>query len=255
MENQKVSPIKQKPLRLPGQSIDEQIDELLEGKAMMYIFVTVFVVVLAIMEWFRWYREIPYTPKIYTAVAIAIASFSLYKCIKIFRKVINLKQGREGERHVGQSLEKLEKRGYRVLHDIKTGKGNIDHVIICDRGVFAIETKNYSMSISGESSVTVNDERIKIDGYNNEDIAKQAKGEAKWLSDLFQEPLKKRIFVFPVVVFPGWTIRYPSRMNEKFLVCNENSLSKHIENKPKKISKDDVNRLITFLENYTRENH
>lgn len=258
MKNQKESPIKEKLLRLPGQSLDEQIDELLAGKALGYIVAGALFICLAVMEWFRWYLEPPYTlitPIILTAFAILIAVFSFYKGRKLYGKIQNLKQGRDGERYVGQSLASLEKRGYRVLHDINTGKGNIDHVIICERGVFTVETKTYSMSISGESSVTVNDERIKIDGYDDEDIAKQAKGEAKWLSDLFQKNLKKRIFVFPVVVFPGWTIRYPSRISEKFLVCNENSLSKRIESKPKKIPKEDVRQLIAFLENHTLENH
>jgi hypothetical protein len=41
-----------------------------------------------------------------------------------------LMQGREGEKAVGQYLERLRARGYQVLHDIPGENFNIDHVLI-----------------------------------------------------------------------------------------------------------------------------
>lgn len=48
--------------------------------------------------------------------------------------------GALGEEHVGAILVSLPE-GYTVLHDVDTGKGNLDHVVIGPTGVFAIETK------------------------------------------------------------------------------------------------------------------
>lgn len=50
-------------------------------------------------------------------------------------------KGAVGEEAVGRVLAGLEPMGFRSLHDIDTGHGNIDHVIVGPTGVFALETK------------------------------------------------------------------------------------------------------------------
>ena len=61
--------------------------------------------------------------------------------------------GERGERRVGCHLDTLDASEYRVLNDIMIGGGGktaqIDHVVVCRRGVFVIETKNYDGWIYG----------------------------------------------------------------------------------------------------------
>jgi hypothetical protein len=56
-------------------------------------------------------------------------------------------RGARGEERVGAVLESLRTDGYRALHDIDTGRGNIDHVLVGPTGVFAIETKAWSQKV------------------------------------------------------------------------------------------------------------
>lgn len=49
--------------------------------------------------------------------------------------------GARGELRVANALLALESKGYIVLHDIETGHGNIDHVVVGATGLFALETK------------------------------------------------------------------------------------------------------------------
>lgn len=51
-------------------------------------------------------------------------------------------KGLRGERAVGRALEKLPPT-FRVLHDLDTGHGNVDHVVVGPTGLFAIETKEW----------------------------------------------------------------------------------------------------------------
>jgi len=51
-------------------------------------------------------------------------------------------RGAEGERKVGEILEELESAGWRVLHDVSLGRGNIDHVLVGPGGAFTVETKS-----------------------------------------------------------------------------------------------------------------
>jgi hypothetical protein len=52
-------------------------------------------------------------------------------------------QGAEGERAVAAVLAQLEGDGWRALHDISLGRGNIDHILVGPGGIFTIETKSH----------------------------------------------------------------------------------------------------------------
>ena len=51
-----ISPLKDRPLRNPGQTLDGQIDDLTTDMLGLILMATMFVA-LSAMEWFRWYRD------------------------------------------------------------------------------------------------------------------------------------------------------------------------------------------------------
>ena len=57
-------------------------------------------------------------------------------------------KGARGEEAVGRILAGLRQDGYRDLHDIETGKGNIDHVVVGPTAVVAVETKHWTGTFS-----------------------------------------------------------------------------------------------------------
>jgi len=56
---------------------------------------------------------------------------------------VTLRNGIRGEERVAEVLTELETEGFRVLHDLDTGRGNADHVLVGPTGVFVIETKDW----------------------------------------------------------------------------------------------------------------
>jgi Nuclease-related domain len=52
-------------------------------------------------------------------------------------------RGATGEEHVGSLLEELAQGGWRVIHDVSLGRGNVDHILIGPAGVFTVETKSH----------------------------------------------------------------------------------------------------------------
>jgi Nuclease-related domain len=54
----------------------------------------------------------------------------------------NWQRGAEGERKTAKVLKPLQRSGLHVFHDIQTGHGNYDHVLVGPTGVFLLETKN-----------------------------------------------------------------------------------------------------------------
>jgi len=57
------------------------------------------------------------------------------------------KKGAKGEEGIGAILDSMaERHGFKVLHDraIPSSSANIDHILISNRGIFVIDSKNYS---------------------------------------------------------------------------------------------------------------
>ena len=52
-------------------------------------------------------------------------------------------RGAAGEEHVGQLLAELEDDGNLAIHDVETGRGNIDTVLVGPAGLFTIEVKSH----------------------------------------------------------------------------------------------------------------
>jgi Nuclease-related domain len=52
-------------------------------------------------------------------------------------------RGATGEEQVGGLLDRLAGKGWRVIHDVSLGRGNVDHILIGPGGVFTIETKSH----------------------------------------------------------------------------------------------------------------
>jgi hypothetical protein len=73
-----------------------------------------------------------------SVVAIRVAEADLLP------RMDRLRRGEQGERVVGELLESLAPDGWRVLHDISFGRGNIDHILIGPGGVLTVETKSHA---------------------------------------------------------------------------------------------------------------
>lgn len=248
------SPLKSKPLRNPGQSIDEEINQLLNEKLVGYYFFATYTILLAIFEWWRWYKHITYSPIFYSIVAIIVSSFSFFKIIKIINKVKLLKLGRDGEKAVGQFLDLMRERGFKVYHDIIGGQFNIDHIIICKHGIFTIETKTYSKPFSGKAKIHYDGNSITINGKQSlKDILSQAKAESSWLKDFFKESTGREFQVKPVIVFPGWWIENSSAgYNPDVWVLNPKALAEFIPKSRMDLKTEDVHLLCTTLGRFIR---
>ena len=59
-------------------------------------------------------------------------------------------KGAEGEKTVSDILETYPDNWY-VFNDMRIGTAQIDHIIVCPKGVYTIETKNYKGAIYGDA--------------------------------------------------------------------------------------------------------
>jgi len=248
--NEKKSPLKEKPLHYPGQSLDEQLDHI-KKDMMTFGLVLLFFVAVAVLECWRWFTHSPPQPIVATVLAVVVGGYCILKFLKLRKRRRDSELGRDGERVVGQALEELRQEGYSVFHDIVGKNFNVDHVIVSQRGIFAIETKTYRKR-EGNPKVTFDGQKILVDGKSiDRNPLEQATRNANWLEQTLLASTGKGFAVRPVIVFPGWYVD-PGPKGTAVWVLNPIALPAFIRNEPVTISDTDLHLIAFHLLRYIR---
>ncbi len=189
------SPLRAKPLRLPGESVDKEIDRWINDKAFGTLFAAGCFCFVAYFEWYGYLTHSPRRPLLFTVVAAAAVIFAGWRIWSIRLRVKRLRQGRDGERAVGQFLERFHEDGGQVFHDIPGEGFNLDHVVISTHGIYAIETKTLSKPWP-QAKVVVEGDALKVAGEEpDRSPIEQVTAAARWLEKRLQESTGKRFFV------------------------------------------------------------
>lgn len=249
------SPIKDKPLRLPGQSLEEERRKLLEDKLETPVFLAAFTLAWVAMEWMRYYMDSPPRPGIFTMIAVPVIGFAGWRDLRVLPKARALRQGIEGEKAVGQFLERLREKGYHVFHDLLGTGFNVDHVLIGPGGVYTIETKTWSKPLRGEPRIKFDGETLTAAGREPErDPVVQARAQATWLKSLLTESTGRTMDVFPVVVFPGWYIEQSEETLRSIWILEPKALPKFLDKEPQRLDPEDVTLASYHLSRFIRAN-
>ena len=180
-------------------------------------------------------------------VVLAIGALPFwYKDIELSAK--RWKQGRDGEMAVGQYLNRLEKTGARVFHDVQGPGFNVDHVIVHESGVYAVETKTHSVPDRGEAVMRFNGSVIYRFGQPlTRCPLRQAKGQARWLNGFIKDETDIDEFVWPTVLFPGWKIILTRGAKPTGWVMEPRKLPGYLAKRDAMLSPDQMVRISAAL--------
>ena len=241
----KQSPIKSKPLRLPGQSLDKEI-EIIHLKRFRNISIFLMIVAIAIYELLHAYLGVPPQPILAISLVI-ISGIYLYFCDDKLRKEAKCyEQGSLGEKIVGEELENLKQEGCKIFHDITINSANfnIDHVILSKHGIFAVETKTISKPKAGEIS-----SNGKVVFYSEQNPDKkpieQAVNNARSLRSYLKDNTGRDFQVQPVLVYPGWYVK--DYTDSKIWVLNPKVLRFKIDKQPENMIQADYDKAELYL--------
>ncbi len=247
------SPIIDKPLRYVAQSGDEALENLLFDKVLAYYVTAVICSLVCAFEWIRYFQPRTNRPLLSSVLLVFVCIVCSYKIFKHIKKVKALKQGRDGERAVGQYLELFREEGCHIYHDILGDSFNVDHVVISTKGVFVIETKTYSKPINGSAKITFDNGQILINGRESlSDIVTQVKAATSFVEKILIESTGKKLDAFPVVLFPGWYIEGRGNRQGKMWVLEPKAFRKFINARPDKLSPEDVRLASYHLSRFIR---
>lgn len=201
--------ISRAPRREAGQSsseiIQEEFQRAVYGLSGAYAFL-----LCAVLVFVSQFVDFA-TPNV---VALFLCTFGIGLGVFAYRRLVREAKphivGVAGEKAMGDALSLLERSGFRVIHDVPSSSrpgANIDHLVVGETGVFAIETKTRSKPTSGRPVVRFDGESLWfLDGPADSGPVAQARACAEEARHTVLSVLGRRLHVRPVVAIPGWYV-------------------------------------------------
>lgn len=245
---QKRSPVDDKHLRHAGQYSDEKI-EIITLKRVRNFTIFIMFAAVATYEVLHAYFNLSLQPVLALSVALIVGIYIFYEDIKLRKEAKKYLQGSSGEKKAAEILDNLRTKDCVVFHDIPMdveGKiFNIDHVIISKHGIFAFETKTPSKP-KGNPEITTNGVTVNIPGNksSDSDIQETIYHAVSLSKELFKNT-GKRLYVQPVLIYPGWLVK--EYTEEKIWILNPNRVGNYVELQRNKLNDEDFNLIREYL--------
>lgn len=235
------SPLKGKPLRNPGQSLDEEIDTLINDKLLMSLLYPSLFWLITAVQFIQEWRPVKHLAIWFAFAALLLSIWAVIRFFRLKKQIVALRLGRDGEKAVGQFLEGLREGGARVFHDVPGEGFNLDHVVISQRGLFVVETKTWSKPFP-EARVSLIDGVLRTAGQRpDRDPIAQVRAQMSWLARVLEESTGKRFPVRGALVFPGWFVDPElTRAFDGIWVLEPKALPSFIEREDLVLSTQDV---------------
>jgi hypothetical protein len=186
--------------------------------------------------------------------ALAVVGLAAFMLVRLVRRVMNLRLGLEAELASGQELDQLMRRGAFVFHDLPCKDFNIDHVLVCSAGVFAVETKSRMKTIGSkgvEYRLNFDGSALNFPGWTETKPIEQARRQASWLAGDLTRATGEEVRVTPVLAFPGWFIERTGRSD--VWVVNPKDFTYLLEARRDPLSVEQMKRISYQLEQRCRD--
>jgi len=148
----------------------------------------------------------------------AFAMFTLFKTVLAKRQV---KFIRDANIAVGHQLQQMSVQGTRVFHDIKTGAGIVDHVIIGQKGIYAVNV--VARRSRKRAQTRLNNNALEFSSNKNSQSIVEIAAKVIRLQKEFRDLVGHNVRVRSVVAAPGWDIG--EQTDENHLLVNERTIA------------------------------
>lgn len=218
LRRERRSPLTSDLLRGPGESLRGQIEDLRDrvDTSLTYLFLLPAMGLVLLLAMARASGR-PIDAHVATVLALLVAFtmlFFVWRLVTSIRRLWRLRLALDGEIAVGQELQNLMLQGARVYHDFLAEGFNIDHIVIGQGGVVAVETKARSKSNAPEGMrkdsvrVVYDGKALHFPSHSETKPVEQAVRQAQWLSRWLSSSVGWTVEVTPALAIPGWFIEH-----------------------------------------------
>lgn len=202
--------------RAAGQSLQEWIDGRIYGSILPLSTVCAGLIGMTCMAICQWLFKTSPQPLVMSVVCLGLTAYTIYRVNKDRKEIRNRSLGLDGERWMEQFLDRFRNDLCDVFHDIPCSDngvplGNVDHVLVCDRGVFVVETKMKSKTVGVAPEILYDGKTIH---FGKESFSTREIEQARRLRHAVEKHLRNvpglaDIMVKSIVVYPGWCVKAP----------------------------------------------
>ena len=139
-------------------------------------------------------------PKEGIVIGVVIGAFIIGTGARMVLRSKSFLSGAKGEKLVCNTLANFPDDWY-IFNDVIIRDTQIDHILICPKGVYAIETKNYRGTINGDAESPDWWQLIRVRQTRLYNPIRQSRHHAVALANYFKESGYSQIWVEAVVVF------------------------------------------------------
>ena len=190
------------------------------------------------------------------SVVVVLSFLAVLLCLTLFclqkRKADDFLLGSQGERKVAFWLDRVGRDDWRVFHDfqIAEGKSNIDHIVVCLKGVFCIETKTLRKEHGKPEEIHFRNGKIYRGDLllDDPDPVAQVERNAKDLHGfIFRETEVTGDFIKQVIVFPEWFVT-EERKHGDIIVTNPKRLLHRLKEQDPILPRDQFVKIAKAIE-------
>ena len=251
------SPLTQGLLRGPGHALREKLDDIYADIMGLMMACTVLPALLGSLYLSGPQRQaglqMTLNVILYVATGVAILLVSIWKLYVLMRRSIDYRSGLDAEVAAGQELDQLMRQGAVVFHDLPANGFNIDHVLVCPGGLFAIETKSRLKAVARDHDafkVTFDGEQLLFPTWSEIEPLRQARRQAKWLGEEISKAVGEHVECGAVLALPGWFVTQTGRSDVR--VLNPKNFRFLLDQKAGNLHSTLVNRIAYQLEQKCR---
>ena len=185
-----------------------------------------------------------------TVIALTAGTMVISRIIRAKKRIARLRLGWSDEISVGQDLEALRARGYRVYHDVRDGDNSVDHVVIGPAGVYVIVTQAMGEPPEADAAITYDGQRILVnDAELEHDPLPRVRARRDAIGRILAIGAARRPPLRPVVLFAGWWIVRQTRSAEIW-VLHPSSFPGLLDREPERLSTADIALFSNVLESH-----
>ena len=152
---------------------------------------------------------------------VLATGYATYQLVNTFFAKRQVQFVRDANIAVGHQLQQLTANGTRVFHDVATTAGVVDHVVVGQNGLYAI---NVVARRSGKpAQVEMNGNALKFSNSKIEYPVADISAKTSRLAKDFRKLLGHAVRVRSVIALPGWKIG--EQLHDDHLLVGENTLA------------------------------
>lgn len=212
------SPLRSRQIgHVPGQQLVERVADSQENM-LLSVIIMYFAFPVMLLAWSL--QRVPPdrlridgSAWVYMLGALGMFSFGLRSFFKHLNTRQQARDGLLAERVTGMQLNRLVAQGCTVIHDVPSDTGNIDHVVIAPRGVYAVETKSFRKARDAGEVRNESGHQVRFDGarlcfpdFITSKPIEQAGRHADWLRRHLRDSIGRDFPVIAAVALPGWYV-------------------------------------------------